>query len=101
MKKWISLAVVAIGVAGCGSVPYRATFHGPVVPAEGEELAVNQAVKSIAIAREYLVEDAWDLAVTPSFEHIDIDGAERTAIKFVCHRKARATANDTQAPGSP
>ncbi len=44
MKKWISLAVVAIGVAGCGTVPYRATFHGPVVPAEGEELAVNQAV---------------------------------------------------------
>ncbi|MFB3786035.1 MAG: OmpA family protein [bacterium] len=44
MKKWISLAVVAIWMAGCGTVPYRATFHGPVVPAEGEELAVNQAV---------------------------------------------------------
>lgn len=61
-------------------------------------MAVNQAVKSMAIAREYLVDDAWDLAITPSFEHIDIDGAERTAIKFVCVRKARPVANDAQAP---
>lgn len=52
-------------------------------------MAVNQAVKSLAIAREYLVEDAWDISIAPAFEHIDIDGSERTAIKFVCHRVAR------------
>jgi stage V sporulation protein S len=52
-------------------------------------VAVNQAVKSMAIAREYLVGDAWDLAIAPSFEHIDIEGSERTAIKFICVRKAR------------
>lgn len=52
-------------------------------------VAVNQAVKSMAIAREYLVGDAWDLACTPSFEHINIEGSERTAIKFTCNRTAR------------
>lgn len=62
-------------------------------------MAVNQAVKSMAIAREYLVEDAWDIAFTPSFEHIDIDGAERTAIKFTCVRKARPAPSDTEATG--
>jgi stage V sporulation protein S len=55
-------------------------------------MAVNQAVKSMAIAREYLVGDAWDLAITPSFEHISIEGSERTAIKFTCHRTARLAA---------
>lgn len=52
-------------------------------------MAVNQAVKSMAIAREYLVGDAWDIAITPSFEHISIQGSERTAIKFTCNRTAR------------
>jgi len=61
-------------------------------------MAVNQAVKSMAIAREYLVDDAWDISIAPSFEHIDIDGAERTAIKFICTRKARAVANDAPVP---
>lgn len=55
-------------------------------------MAVNQAVKSMAIAREYLVEDHWDLAIAPSFEHIEIDGAERTAIKFTVNRKPRPAA---------
>jgi stage V sporulation protein S len=52
-------------------------------------MAVNQAVKSMAIAREYLVGDAWDISITPSFEHIIIDGSERTAIKFTCARVPR------------
>lgn len=54
-------------------------------------MAVNQAVKSMAIAREYLVGDAWDLSIVPSFEHISIEGSERTAIKFTCNRTARIT----------
>lgn len=56
--------------------------------------AVNQAVKSMAIAREYLVGDSLDLTIAPSFEHIDIDGAERTAIKFTVVRKPRITETD-------
>jgi stage V sporulation protein S len=62
--------------------------------------AVNQAVKSMAIAREYLVGDSLDLSIVPSFEHIDIDGAERTAIKFTVARRPRPQADGPEAPGT-
>ena len=42
--------------------------------------AVNQAVKAIAIARGYLLEEDSDIVCIPSFVEIDIDGAERTAL---------------------
>ncbi len=44
--------------------------------------AVNQAVKALAIARGYLERDAIDLVCTPYFTEVDIDGAERTAVRF-------------------
>lgn len=48
--------------------------------------AVNQAIKALAIARGYLVQDGYDLSVVPSFTAVDIDGQERTAICLVVHR---------------
>ncbi len=44
--------------------------------------AVNQAVKSIAIASSYLEEDHLSLACLPSFVEVDIRGQSRTAIRF-------------------
>lgn len=44
--------------------------------------AVNQAVKSIAIASNYLKGDGIDIAASPSFIDIDIDEKKRTAIRF-------------------
>lgn len=44
--------------------------------------AVNQAVKAAAIARNYLLLDNIDVVLIPSFGEVDIDGAERTAVKF-------------------
>ncbi|BCX02901.1 MAG: stage V sporulation protein S [Candidatus Brachytrichaceae bacterium NZ_4S206] len=44
--------------------------------------AVNQAVKAAAIARGYLLLDGIDVVLIPSFGEVDIDGAERTAVKF-------------------
>jgi stage V sporulation protein S len=44
--------------------------------------AVNQAVKAAAIARNYLLLDGFDVVIIPSFGEVDIDGAERTAVKF-------------------
>jgi stage V sporulation protein S len=44
--------------------------------------AVNQAVKAIAIARGYLEEDRIDISFIPVFIEIEIDGQERTAIRF-------------------
>jgi stage V sporulation protein S len=45
--------------------------------------AVNQAVKAIAIARGFVAPNGIDLIVVPAFTAIDIDGEERTAIKFI------------------
>ena len=44
--------------------------------------AVNQAVKAMAIARGYLDRDEIDVVFTPHFTEVDIDGQERTAVRF-------------------
>jgi stage V sporulation protein S len=45
--------------------------------------AVNQAIKAIAIARGYLALDGIDVVCIPAFVEVDIEGQERTAIKFI------------------
>lgn len=45
--------------------------------------AVNQAIKAIAIARGYLLEENMDIICTPSFVEVDIEGHERTALRVV------------------
>jgi stage V sporulation protein S len=44
--------------------------------------AVNQAVKSLAIARSYLVQDALDLVASPGFVKLELHEEERTAMRF-------------------
>jgi stage V sporulation protein S len=44
--------------------------------------AVNQAVKALAIARGYLSRDNIDIIFVPYFTEVDIDGQERTAVRF-------------------
>jgi stage V sporulation protein S len=44
--------------------------------------AVNQAVKALAIARGYLSRDEIDIVFVPYFTEVDIDGQERTAVRF-------------------
>lgn len=50
--------------------------------------AVNQAVKALAIARGYLQEDMIDILCIPYFTEVDIDGQERTAVRFVVEPRA-------------
>ena len=45
--------------------------------------AVNQTVKSIAIARGYVAPNGIDIVCIPSFAEIEINGEKRTAIRFV------------------
>jgi len=45
--------------------------------------AVNQAVKAIAIARGFLATSGIDLICVPAFTDIQIEGSERTAIRFL------------------
>ena len=44
--------------------------------------AVNQAVKAIAIAHGYLVDDGLDIWCLPGFVQVDVAGLERTAVRF-------------------
>ncbi len=49
--------------------------------------ATNQAVKAIAIAREYLLETEIDAICIPAFIDVTIDNEERTAIRLVIERR--------------
>jgi len=44
--------------------------------------AVNQAVKALALARNYLAEDGYDIVSFPEFVDVEIDGNVRTAIRL-------------------
>ena len=45
--------------------------------------ALNQAIKSVAIARGFVAPGGIDLVCVPAFADIQIEGEERTAIKLI------------------
>jgi stage V sporulation protein S len=45
-------------------------------------IAVNQAIKALALARGYLEEDGYDVIFIPEFVDVEIEDKIRTAIKF-------------------
>jgi len=45
--------------------------------------AVNPAVKAIAICRGFVAPNGIDLIAIPAFTKVEIDGEERTAIRFL------------------
>ena len=45
--------------------------------------ALNQAIKSIAIARGFVAPGGIDLVCVPAFTDMEIEGEERTAIKLI------------------
>jgi stage V sporulation protein S len=53
--------------------------------------AINQAVKSIAIARGYLAPAGIDLICVPAFVEVLVGAAERTAIKLLVEPRVPAT----------
>ena len=44
--------------------------------------AVNQAVKAMALAKGYLINDGYNIICIPEFVDVDIEGKIRTAIRF-------------------
>ena len=49
--------------------------------------ALNQAIKSIAIARGFVAPSGLDLICVPAFTDIEIDGEQKTAIKLIVESK--------------
>ena len=52
--------------------------------------AINQAIKAATIARGYLEQDGIDLVLVPSFIDVEIEGSERTAVRFAVFRRPPA-----------
>lgn len=84
------MAVNKLKVAGKSSVKAVA---GSIVKSfeEGKEVevyaigasSVNQAVKAMAMARGFMSTKGYDLYVAPGFSTTQIDGEEKTTIRFV------------------
>ncbi len=49
--------------------------------------AVNQAVKSIAIARGYVAPNGIELITIPAFSQIEVEGEIKTSIKFLVEKR--------------
>lgn len=49
--------------------------------------AINQAVKAVAIARGFVAPSGIDLVCIPAFSDINIEGEEKTAIKFYVQQR--------------
>jgi len=49
--------------------------------------AVNQVVKSIAVARGYVTPNGIDLVCIPAFSQIEVGGKEKTSIKFIVEKR--------------
>ena len=49
--------------------------------------ATNQAIKAVAIARSYLLEEGIDIVCVPSFIDVSIDAEERTAIRLLVTKR--------------
>ena len=49
--------------------------------------AVNQVVKSIAVARGYVAPNGIDLVCVPAFAQLVVDGVEKTSIRFIVEKR--------------
>ena len=52
--------------------------------------AVNQAIKAVAIAREFLVLDGLDIVLIPAFTQVVIEGQEKSAVRLLVESRPRA-----------
>lgn len=49
--------------------------------------SLNQAVKAVCIARGFLAPGGDDIVIVPSFNDIEIDGEQKTAMKLLIEKK--------------
>ncbi len=52
--------------------------------------AVNQAIKAVAIAREFLVHDGLDIVLISSFTQVMIRDQEKSAVRLLVESRPRA-----------
>lgn len=70
-----------------GAIAAIARNNEPVEIVTIGAAAINQAVKSIAIARGYVAPNGIDLICIPAFAQIEIDGESKTSIRFLIEKR--------------
>ena len=45
--------------------------------------AINQAIKAVAIARGFVAPSGIDLICVPAFSEVEVEGEQRTGMKFI------------------
>lgn len=97
----IKIAAATPATAAAGAIAAVVREHGKAIVQTIGAGAVNQAIKAVAIARSYLVEDNLDLAVVPTFHTLHLAGEERTAIRLYVESRATEDAPDVPRNGQP
>lgn len=97
MAELIKVSAQSRSTAVAGAIAGVMREHGYAeIQAIGAS-AINQAIKAVTIARGYLEQDSMDLVLVPSFTEVDIEGNERTAVRFAVFRRP----NSLMPPTSP
>ncbi len=90
MAELIKVSAQSRSTAVAGAIAGVMREHGYAeVQAIGAS-AINQAVKAATIARGYLEQDGIDIVLVPSFTEVDIEGNERTALRFAVFKRPAA-----------
>lgn len=79
----LKVAAHSVANAVAGALAAELRKHGTAELQAIGAGAVNQAVKAIAIARGFVAPNGIDLVAVPAFAEVQIDEAERTAIRFI------------------
>ena len=87
MAELIKVSAQSRSTAVAGAIAGVMREHGYAeIQAIGAS-AINQAIKAATIARGYLEQDGIDLVLVPSFTEVEIEGNERTAVRFAVFRR--------------
>jgi stage V sporulation protein S len=83
----LSMIVIRVAsrslVAGvAGAIAGSVREHGRAEVQAIGAAAINQAIKGVTLARQYLMEENVSLVMIPSFVDVQIQGLTRTAVRF-------------------
>jgi len=78
----LRVSATSSSIATAGALANTIRQHGHAEIQGIGPKAINQAVKAIAISRSYLASSGVDLIAVPGFVDVEIEGEERTAIRF-------------------
>jgi len=87
MAELIKVSAQSRSTAVAGAIAGVMREHGYAeIQAIGAS-AINQAIKAATIARGYLEQDDIDIVLVPNFTEVDIEGNERTAVRFAVFKR--------------